>query len=70
MVPLRLNKATFTMVHNDMSSRDNLFAAYNNVHPLEGALVAGYHGFMLDLWFATEAWGGTLPTLSRGTGTR
>jgi hypothetical protein len=48
MVPLRLNKATFAMVHNTMSSRDNLFAMYNNVHPLEGALMAAYRGLMLD----------------------
>ena len=27
---LRLNKATFAMVHNAMSSRDDLFVAYNN----------------------------------------
>ena len=31
-----------------MSSRDNLFAMYNNVHPLEGALMAAYRGLMLD----------------------
>jgi hypothetical protein len=37
------------MVHNAMSSRDNLFAAYNNVHPLERALVGGYCKLMLNL---------------------
>jgi hypothetical protein len=36
------------VVHNAMSSRDDLFTAYNNVHPLKGALVAGYRGLMLD----------------------
>ncbi len=45
---LRLNKATFAMVHNAMSSRDDLFAAYNNLHPLEGALVAGYRRIVLN----------------------
>ncbi len=45
---LRLNKATFAMVHNAMSSKDDLFVAYNNLHPLEGALMVGYCGIMLD----------------------
>ena len=36
------------MVHNAMSSRDDLFAAYNNIENLEKALVAGYRGLMLD----------------------
>ncbi len=49
MVPLRLNEVTFSMVHNAMSSREDLFAVYNNVHPLEGVLVVGYHRLMLDL---------------------
>jgi hypothetical protein len=31
-----------------MSSRDNLFAMYNIVHPLEGALMVTYRGLMLD----------------------
>ncbi len=48
MVPLRLNESTFAMVYNAMSSRDDLFAAYNNVYPLKGALVAGYRRLMLD----------------------
>jgi hypothetical protein len=48
MFPLRLNKATFAMVHNAMLSRDDLFATYNNVHPLKKALVAQYCGLMLD----------------------
>lgn len=45
---LPINEVTFAMVHNAMSSRDDLFAAYNNVRPLEDALVAGYRGLMLD----------------------
>jgi hypothetical protein len=49
IVPLRLNEVIFAMVHNAMLSMDDLFAAYNNVHPLGGALVAGYRGLMLDL---------------------
>jgi hypothetical protein len=48
MVPLRLKKPWSTTFHNAMSSRDDLFTAYNNVHPLEGALVAGYRRLMLD----------------------
>ena len=36
------------MVHNAHSSRDNLFVGYNNLKPLEEALVAGYRGLMLD----------------------
>jgi hypothetical protein len=51
MVPLRLNEATFAMVHNAMLSRDDLLAAYNNVHPFEGVLVAGYRGLMLNSCF-------------------
>ncbi len=36
------------MVHNAMSSRDDLFAAYNNMHPCERALMGGYQGLLLD----------------------
>ncbi|KAL3809381.1 hypothetical protein ACHAXA_007457 [Cyclostephanos tholiformis] len=45
---LRVNEVMFGMVHNAMSSRDDLFAAYNNIENLEKALVAGYRGLMLD----------------------
>ena len=45
---LPLNQVTFAMVHNAMSSRDDLFAGYNNLEPLEEAMVAGYRGLMLD----------------------
>lgn len=36
------------MVHNAHSSKDDLFAGYNNNKNLESALVAGYRGLMLD----------------------
>ncbi|KAL3779304.1 hypothetical protein ACHAW5_006470 [Stephanodiscus triporus] len=45
---LRVNEVLFPMVHNAMSSRNDLFAAYNNIESLERALVAGYRGLMLD----------------------
>jgi hypothetical protein len=45
---LPLNQVTFAMVHNAMSSRDDLFAGYNHLEPLEEAMVAGYRGLMLD----------------------
>jgi hypothetical protein len=45
---LRVNEVLFAMVHNAMSSRNDLFAAYNNIESLEKALVAGYRGLMLD----------------------
>ena len=43
------------MVHNAMSSRDNLFAVYNNIHPLERALVGGTAGSCLTRAFAMAA---------------
>jgi len=45
---LPVSDVTFAMVHNAQSSRANLFAAYNNLKPLEEALIAGYRGLMLD----------------------
>ena len=45
---LPVNEATFAMVHNAHSSKEDLFAGYNNDGGLEGALVAGYRGLMLD----------------------
>ncbi len=58
------------MVHNTMSSRDNLFAAYNNLHPLEGALVAGYRGIMLDSCVCDGSIGEDVANAIKGTGTR
>ncbi len=66
MVPLRLNEATFAMVHNAMSSRDDLFATYNNVHPLKGVLVAGYRGLMLDLCICDITMGEDIPNAIKG----
>ena len=45
---LRINEVLFPMVHNAHSSKDDLFAGYNNNKNLESALVAGYRGLMLD----------------------
>ena len=45
---LPVNEVTYAMVHNAHSSKDDLFAGYNNLKPLEEALVAGYRGLMLD----------------------
>lgn len=45
---LPVNEVTFAMVHNAMSSKNDLFAGYNNLRPLEEALVQGYRGLMLD----------------------
>ncbi len=66
MVPRRLNKATFAMVHNAMLSRDNLFAVYKNVHPLKGALVAGYRGLMLDLCICNGSMGENVANAIKG----
>jgi hypothetical protein len=52
---LRLNEVTFVMVHNAMSSRDNLFVVYNNMHPLERALVGGTVGSCSTRVFAMAA---------------
>ncbi len=65
---LRLNEATFAMVHNAMSSRDDLFVAYNNLHPLEGALVAGYHGIMLDSCMCNRSIGEDVANAIKGDG--
>lgn len=45
---LPVNEVMFAMAHNAMSSRDDLFAGYNHLEPLEEALVSGYRGLMLD----------------------
>ncbi len=56
------------MVHNAMSSRDDLFAAYNNVHPLERALVGGYCRLMLDSCISNSSKGEDVANTIKGDG--
>jgi hypothetical protein len=65
---LKLNEVTFAMVHNAMSSRDDLFAAYNNIQTLEKALVAGYRGLMLDSCICDGSIGEDVANAIKGVG--
>ena len=65
---LKLNEVTFAMVHNAMSSRDDLFAAYNNIQTLEKALVAGYRGLMLDSCICDGSLGEDVADVIKGGG--
>ena len=56
------------MVHNAMSSKDNLFAGYNNLKAMEGALVAGYRGLMLDSCICDGSIGETVQGILKGDG--
>ena len=63
---LKVNEVTFAMVHNAMSSRENLFAGYNNLKSMEGALVAGYRGLMLDSCICDGSIGETVQGILKG----
>lgn len=65
---LKVNDVTFAMVHNAMSSRENLFAGYNNLKSMEGALVAGYRGLMLDSCICDGSIGETVQGILKGDG--
>ena len=65
---LKVNEVTFAMVHNAMSSRENLFAGYNNLKSMEGALVAGYRGLMLDSCICDGSIGETVQGILKGDG--
>jgi len=54
------------MVHNAMSSSKNLFAGYNNLEPLEQALVNGYRGLMLDSCICDGSLGETVQGFLKG----
>ena len=54
------------MVHNAMSSSKNLFAGYNNLEPLEQALVSGYRGLMLDSCICDGSLGETVQGFLKG----
>lgn len=56
------------MVHNAHSSRDNYFAGYNNLKPLEEALVAGYRGLMLDSCICDGSIGEKIQNILKGDG--
>ena len=61
-----VNEVSFAMVHNAMSSRDNLFGGYNNLLGLEDALVKGYRGLMLDSCICDGSLGETLQGFIKG----
>lgn len=44
----RANEIMYATVHNAMSSKADNFLAFNNMRPLEDALVAGFRGLTLD----------------------
>jgi hypothetical protein len=44
----RANEIMYATVHNAMSSREDSFLAYNNLFPLEDALMAGFRGLTID----------------------
>ena len=49
-----------------MSSSKNLFAGYNNLEPLEQALVSGYRGLMLDSCICDGSLGETVQGFLKG----
>lgn len=63
---LKVNEVSFAMVHNAMSSSKNLFAGYNNLEPLEQALVNGYRGLMLDSCICDGSLGETVQGFLKG----
>ena len=67
---LRVNEVLFAMVHNAMSSRDDLFAAYNNIENLERALVAGYRGLMIDSCICDGSLGEEVANFVKGDGNK
>lgn len=44
----RANEIMYATVHNAMSSREDKFLAFNNLYPLEDALMAGFRGLTID----------------------
>ncbi len=56
------------MVHNAMLSREDLFMAYNNMHPLKEVLVAGYRGLMLNSCVCNVSVGEDVANAIKGDG--
>ena len=63
---LPVNEVTFGMVHNAFSSKADLFAGYNNLRPLEEALVQGYRGLMLDSCICDGSLGEKIGAIIKG----